>query len=569
MAKTKAHPRIPSEVEGIQVNHCKNTSCVNFGIPASESRWAMKGDDAKGSYRIIGGERQARYLTCHSCLKHTSLQSNLAVFQELSRFTPHKARIDSASCINQDCSSFGIGIKTNPEMYYQHGKTLSDEPRFRCRACGSTFSAGLPIRKQRRPELNREILNLLVNKVPMRRICEILTINPATLYNKIEYLDHVMSRFSEEQEMKLMQSEVKMQRAYVSVDRQDHTLNWGTQLDRRNIRLGAIGAVENMSGYVLAMQLNFDSGVDPNDVEADAIERTDYELPPVFRHYARVWLRRDYLLPTSNNNDDGEDGEVAADSDIKAPHSGMQVHMQYTQAAIFFHLKRLLQGAEKIRFFLDRDPGLDNACLSAFVEDIKARRVDAFTIQSTKAITMAKKKIIISRSNRAFDDFKLDTGLREESNLKHKYVVASLKAQQANESYSGWFKYPLGDMAEPEKSISYITNFGDFDIDHLVRLYMKASLKGIDRFFMQVRRRLSILERPIGSANNAGRTWFGYSAYSPLVAEQVLRIFRVYYNYCLIGEDKRTPAMRIGLATKPFSLNEVSSPENPRGIKSS
>lgn len=560
MAKQKAHPRIPPETQGIQVNHCKNPNCVNFGIPASDSRWAMKENNAKGSYRVIGGERQSRSIVCHSCSKHTSLRSNLALAQELSRFTPQQARIDSASCVNQDCSSFGAGIIANPDHYYQHGKTLSGEPRYRCRACGTTFTSGLPIRKQRRPELNREVLNLLVNKVPMRRICEILTVNPATLYNKIAYLNHVMSKFSEEQETKLMRSEIKLKRAYVSVDRQDHTLNWGTQLDRRNIRLGAIGAVENTSGYVLAMQLNFDSDMDPNDVEADAIARDDYELPPVFRHYARVWLRRDYDSPATNDNAAISDGDVTTDTDLKAPHSGMQVHMQYTQTALFFHLKRLLAGAEKIRFFLDRDPGLDSACLCAFVNDIKYRRVDAFSIQSTKALTMAKKKVIIARAKREYDKFKADDNLADEPHLKHKYVVASLLAQQAKATNGGWFKYPLGDMAEPEKSISYITDFRDYDIDHVGRLYMKATLKGIDRFFMQVRRRLSILERPIGSANNAGRTWFGYSAYSPLVAEQILRIFRVYYNYCLVGEDERTPAMRLGITTMPIPLKDLSNP---------
>ena len=29
---------------------------------------------------------------------------------------------------------------------------------------------------------------------------------------------------------------------------------------------------------------------------------------------------------------------------------------------------------------------------------------------------------------------------------------------------------------------------------------------------------------------------------------KLLDIFRVYYNYCLIGQDGRAPAMRLGLA---------------------
>ncbi len=90
----------------------------------------------------------------------------------------------------------------------------------------------------------------------------------------------------------------------------------------------------------------------------------------------------------------------------------------------------------------------------------------------------------------------------------------------------------------------YLTDYRDYDEHHLARLYNKASLHGIDCFFMQVRRRPSILEHPIASASDTGRTWYGYSAYHPETIVKMLGIFRVFYNYCLASEDSRTPAMR-------------------------
>jgi hypothetical protein len=36
-----------------------------------------------------------------------------------------------------------------------------------------------------------------------------------------------------------------------------------------------------------------------------------------------------------------------------------------------------------------------------------------------------------------------------------------------------------------------------------------------------------------------------------------LEIFRVYYNYCQTGEDKKTPAMRLGLARGPVSPEQI------------
>jgi endonuclease YncB( thermonuclease family) len=65
----------------------------------------------------------------------------------------------------------------------------------------------------------------------------------------------------------------------------------------------------------------------------------------------------------------------------------------------------------------------------------------------------------------------------------------------------------------------------------LAWLYNKASLHAIDRFFMQVRRRLSLLKRPISSSANLGRRWFGYGPCKPAMVGKLLDIFRVFYNF--------------------------------------
>ena len=74
------------------------------------------------------------------------------------------------------------------------------------------------------------------------------------------------------------------------------------------------------------------------------------------------------------------------------------------------------------------------------------------------------------------------------------------------------------------------------------------SLHAIDRFFMQVRRRLALLGRPIGSSASVDRCWFGYGPYKPVMVGKLLDIFRVFYNFVEVGRNKQTPAMRFGLA---------------------
>jgi hypothetical protein len=64
--------------------------------------------------------------------------------------------------------------------------------------------------------------------------------------------------------------------------------------------------------------------------------------------------------------------------------------------------------------------------------------------------------------------------------------------------------HPLPSMSEPEKAVCWLTDLNDgaYDDDHLAQLSRKASLHAIDRFFMQIRRRLSLLERPISSSSS-------------------------------------------------------------------
>lgn len=120
-----------------------------------------------------------------------------------------------------------------------------------------------------------------------------------------------------------------------------------------------------------------------------------------------------------------------------------------------------------------------------------------------------------------------------------------------------WLTHPFPNMSEPERAACYLTDYGDYTTNDLAVLYKKASLHAIDNFFMQVRRRLSILERPIVSSSNAGRKWYGYSAYNPATIVKILGIFRVFYNYCLANQQGQTPAMRLGLAKGRVALEDI------------
>jgi hypothetical protein len=62
-----------------------------------------------------------------------------------------------------------------------------------------------------------------------------------------------------------------------------------------------------------------------------------------------------------------------------------------------------------------------------------------------------------------------------------------------------------------------------------------ASLRGIEQFFMQVRRRYSLLERTLNSASRVDRIWNIYSPYNPVVIQRLLNIYRVFLQLCQEG----------------------------------
>ena len=236
----------------------------------------------------------------------------------------------------------------------------------------------------------------------------------------------------------------------------------------------------------------------------------------------------------------------------------MQVHSEYTLYGHCFLLRDLCVGADKIRLFVDQDSGMRAAVLGAFADRVAARTTDAFYVRINKEMTVDERKHALKDSRERFAAL-----AAEHPDLDRQAVrLLAIKQALADMAEIGhwkdrWLTHPFPSMSEPEKAVGYLTDYGDYDDDHRAWLYNKASLRAIDAFFMQVRRRLSLLERPIATASNNRRLWHGYSAYNPRSIVQLLEMFRVFYNYGLVGQDQQSPAMRLGLAKGRVSLEDI------------
>ncbi len=572
--------RIPPEADGIQVNFCKNPACSNFGIPASQT--VARGEKAKAqpnSYTVVAAGAGLPMLRCNACGEHMPMKSNQGVAEELARMRSASAASEEPCCPAETCSSHSVPVSAGKAFYSAFGQTAIGSPRWKCKACGKTFSAPKrAIHRQRDSHKNRDILDRLVSKVPLRRIAASTDTNPKTLYDRIDFFHRQALAFAASREAKL--KDLPIRRLYLAVDRQDYTINWTRRADRRNVVVSGVVSADNATRYVFAHHLNFDPALDPQAIEADARASNDPYKPAPFRKYARLWLQADYAASMAKAARKAPSGSLQGDiaggyaqaqrrSDIEAPEAftrdeklpdmGMLVHGEYTLYAHFLYLRSLMGNVEKWRFFLDQDSGMRAACLAAFKNEILERRADAFFVRINKDLTVDQKRSLKGKARREFDKLAAQyPGLKKEE-----IVLALIKERLANMAPMGkwkdrWLFHPLPDMSEPEKALCHLTDFGDYDPDHIAWLYNKGSLHSADSYFMQIRRRISGLERALHSQGNAGRVWTGYAPYSPAMVQKMLDIFRVVHNYVLVSDkDKKTPAMRLGLAKAPLGYEDI------------
>lgn len=592
----EALPRIPLEVAGIQVNFCKNPGCPNFGVPASaekQPRGPGARERGRDSYRVASGtygqnRKGTPVITCLKCNEAPPIKSNQGVNEERKRMAAYLASAPEPSCPNEGCPNHGVSVNRGKGNYQSYGTTAAGSPRFLCRCCGKTFSvsARKPAKNHLLPHKNSEVFGMLVNAVPMRRICKIARISQKTLYDKIRFLHRQAMAFVARRERRLLTGEVAPEKLYLSVDRQDHLINWANRKDKRQTVFQAVGTADNTSSYVFAIHLNYDPALKPEVVEMEAAQVGDYDLRAPFRRHARLWLLGDYapaVIEQTRAVGIRQDGgtqsldqmitqayrEATVREDVEAfdlpaeytrfPAKGMQVHAEYTLYGHFYFLRELLRHVGKLRFFLDQESGIRAACLAAFQERVLARESDAFYVSINKGMTNDEKERAMREVDREIrelsDEYPYDLSY---TSLRRILIERTIQKRKPMGPWRDmWVDVPSRIKSEPEKKVCHLTDFGDYDEAHLAALLDKASLHGIDRFFAQIRNSLSLLARAPGSASNAGRTWYQKNPYDPEVAAMLLDIYRVNYNYLEVGADKQTPAMRLGLAKSKVRLTEI------------
>ena len=121
-------------------------------------------------------------------------------------------------------------------------------------------------------------------------------------------------------------------------------------------------------------------------------------------------------------------------------------------------------------------------------------------------------------------------------------------------------EHPLPSVDEGVRRVGCINDLSHKNPAELAELLIKVNSHSTDAFFNQIRRRLSILERPLVTARGDGKSYI-YSNYNPKYAEYSVTILTTIYNFCWTfkskGEIVSTPAQRLGLADKVYDYKDI------------
>lgn len=131
-------------------------------------------------------------------------------------------------------------------------------------------------------------------------------------------------------------------------------------------------------------------------------------------------------------------------------------------------------------------------------------------------------------------------------------------------TYRRWAKnplaHPLPTLDKGYYTVDCTSDVSGYDMEHLARLLLRVNNNTTNGFMQQIRRRISILERPLVTARGDGKSYI-YANLNPKYAQYALTILRTYYNFCFEVREwngkKATPAQHLGISDRKFDLKDI------------
>ena len=605
----KKHPRVPlSEAvnvvgieRAVQVNHCRQPHCENFGVPArSEHGKPGPSADRDMAYKVHSSVKgTVPSIRCKACLDNPPMKSNASIVREVERLAEADGvwtLEESTGCANEECENHGRSIAFHKNAYHRRGRPKSGNGQYyQCKSCGRKMLLSNPVRlHDGNQRLAADLFSRIANKSPVRGSGRGVGFKSMGSYYAILDFIHARCRaHSGAIDRALIDGRLTLPKdLVVETDAQEYTLNWVSRLDRRNVVLHGYCTVDSDSRFILGMHANFDGRVDPFDINVDAVGGGDLDVAEPFRKYAHYWLSGDELsagrgmgkklrkhdrvelmeqikaiYASAVTRKDVEDIELHYHDDqvcqMPPLSTGIQVHEPYMAYAHWLLLHRIVTGAgvERLQANMDISSMTRAAFMCAFIDEVRRGDANGFYVRYTKFQTVDERKRIVHEANRAKARFR--DGLPASIRKNKKEVARRMMKEriEAGQSYGKWndewMEHPVPTMNEPHKAMSWLTAKESIDENRKADMFLNAGLARIDNVFMMTRRLFSALERPVGTSSGHNTVWHGYAPYNPRMLEKYLAIFRTVNNFVYVGDDGRTPAMRLGFTRKPLTYADI------------
>ncbi|THE08870.1 IS1 family transposase [Bacillus timonensis] len=579
----------------IQFNFCHNPFCKWHGL--EQIKFNVKGKSQR--YKLAGGNNKS--IVCNpdpieprkgitlGC--HTRPLSNWSIALEIERLI----RIGKVENITpeyqfhkEDCPTEKLTPFETPKGFYKQGKSKVGAQVWQCKVCKKKTNI-LPNTKQttkyrqKRSEIMPTFANLLINKTPINRACDILGIGKGTYYDKLEILYRRCLEFLERYETKPIK-QLKFDEIWLNTDKMNYVLNNVRKKGQASSRFDSFEELQLptsvvitsdlSSRYVFRADVAYDWDIDLNDIALDTILTKEDHLNDFVKKHARFGDYSHFPQPPSPN--DTETKSEYYQNLSKVEHrakfiDGLHVNSTYTSIAHMWLLKQMINSKEW-RFVTDEDATLMTSIYRVFSDEIRKYDAHHFLCQTDKTKTRkeAKEEFIDART------FLLEWGLQRDINtqtlrkLAKLYLTDLFESHQFHKEVNGGIVYadnpiqhPLATQDRGYRWVDCKTDLSSLDPKDIAELILNVNDNATNNFIQLIRRRLSFLERPLTTARGDGKSYI-YSNFNPKYAQYALTILRTYYNFCLPYKTKegkkeivKTPAQRLGLTQRFFTLNDI------------
>ncbi|WP_254178205.1 MULTISPECIES: insertion element protein [unclassified Planococcus (in: firmicutes)] len=581
----------------IQYNTCGNPLCKNHGL--SQERFNIKFkpsrfklDDRGEGKRVFCNPDRVEPDSPPTCGSRTTTVSNWSLAEEIERLI----RINSLTPIEQEynfhktsCATETHTPKTNPKSFYKRGTNAAKAEQFQCKEC-KKYTNVSPNKtrnltyNQKRNEILQMFAKLLINKTPINRTCEILDIGKGTYYQKLEWLYRCCLEFLETRETKPL-AEKQFPEMWITTDKLHYVLNnvlkkgrgknRGVLIEDKQLPTYMVASADKRSRYVFRSDICFDWEKSLDEISDDTKHFKEDHLHSFSRKNERFGIYSTAPCPPSKF-DTQSMAEYHRDLNKfdKRRHyvEGLHVGQVYTSMAHFWLLKNSLS-VDRWRFVSDDDGSLKASISRIFSDKIRTGYAHHFLCLTDKTLTRKQAKSEFIESVKELRKWAKAKGLKYDSlseialwQLQETMVVHKFHEKDVAPNGEIYYtqgknrlKHPIPTSDRGHRLLDVLTDTHHLTNNQLAILLEQVNDNAINNFFQIVRRRLSILERPLVTARGDGKSYI-YSNFNPKYSQMATTILRTYYNFCMpfkANDTELTPAQRLGIANRVYTWEDI------------